>query len=228
MGRSSKTTLSRSPASKGTEVGSLPRRSPCNRRKPGAGLSPVKDTPGRPRLCGECGKITTGSLPDNRVLGAYNQFPINDFQAATNEGKGDKTKMQATLQEKELTVRQIAHIVGSLSATCLAVLPAPLHYRGLQAQKIKGLLHHLSYESTVIILLESQSRKDLKWWINHLQEHNGRLIHPKIPEVTIESDASNSGWGARWKDLRTGGQWSRQESQLHINAKELLASFLAL
>ena len=46
-------------------------------------------------------------------------------------------------------MRQIARIVGSLSSTCLAVLPAPLHYRGLQSLKIRGLLPHLSYELIV-------------------------------------------------------------------------------
>ena len=33
-----------------------------------------------------------------------------------------------------------------LSATRLAVLPAPLHYHNLQFQKTEGLLHHLSYD----------------------------------------------------------------------------------
>ena len=46
--------------------------------------------------------------------------------------------------------------------------------------------------------------------------------------MTIESDASNTGWGACWNNQKTGGHWSFQESQLHINAKELLAAFLAL
>ena len=46
--------------------------------------------------------------------------------------------------------------------------------------------------------------------------------------MTIESDASNTGWGACWKNQKMGGHWSFQESQLHINAKELLAAFLAL
>ena len=44
----------------------------------------------------------------------------------------------------------------------------------------------------------------------------------------IESDASNGGWGACCNVLRTRGQWSRQEAALHINGKELLATFLAV
>ena len=46
--------------------------------------------------------------------------------------------------------------------------------------------------------------------------------------VVIESDALNSGWGACSNNLAMGGQWSTSETLLHINAKEVLAAFLAL
>lgn len=137
-----------------------------------------------------------------------------------------RKECRQALREEKLTVRRLAHIVGTLSAARLAVTPAPLHYRGLQASKIEGLLHHLSYESTVS--LKGRGRKDLEWWVDHLKDHNGSPIHQAPPELVIESDASNTGWGARWNDQRTGGRWTAEESKLHINAKELLAAFLAL
>ena len=46
--------------------------------------------------------------------------------------------------------------------------------------------------------------------------------------MTIESDASNTGWRACWNNQMSGGHWSFKKSQLHINVKELLAAFLAL
>ena len=46
--------------------------------------------------------------------------------------------------------------------------------------------------------------------------------------MTIESDASNTGWGARQGKLQTGGRWSPAEIPHHINYLELLAAFLAL
>ena len=46
--------------------------------------------------------------------------------------------------------------------------------------------------------------------------------------MTIESDASNTGWGARQGKLQTGGRWSQAETAHHINYLELLAAFLAL
>ena len=48
--------------------------------------------------------------------------------------------------------------------------------------------------------------------------------------MTIETDASNKGWGAVVRDsaLSAGGLFTESEKNLHINAKELLAAFLAL
>ena len=44
----------------------------------------------------------------------------------------------------------------------------------------------------------------------------------------IESDASNTGWGAQCSGVATGGPWSQSEIDLHINHLELLAAFYAL
>ena len=51
----------------------------------------------------------------------------------------------------------------------------------------------------------------------------------KTPFVhTIYSDASLLGWGAAMTNTWTGGKLSSTESQLHINALELLAAFYAV
>ena len=118
-------------------------------------------------------------------------------------------KCRSALQDPRLTIRELAHFIGTLVATRLVVTPAPLHYCNLQAQGIRELLHHPSYESKV--LLGRQSQMDLEWWVNHLKDHNGSPIHLPPPEVIIESDASNTGWGAHWNNQKTGGQWSARD-----------------
>ena len=105
-------------------------------------------------------------------------------QTRVKQIQGDCKK---TLLQKQLTVRELARIVSVLAATRLAVLPAPLHYRALQAQKINGLYHPHSYESTVI--LNTHCWKNLQWWISSV---NGRLIQHTPPTMVIESDASNT------------------------------------
>ena len=49
-------------------------------------------------------------------------------------------------------------------------------------------------------------------------------LRPRVPTMTIESDASNMGWGARQGELQTGGRWSQEETSHHINYLELLAA----
>ena len=44
----------------------------------------------------------------------------------------------------------------------------------------------------------------------------------------IETDASQQGWGAVCKEVRTGGLWSQNERLLHINCLELLAGAFAV
>ena len=170
------------------------------------------------------------SQPEATQCIEYLGFIINSlsmsFKLPTAKVKEIRSKCKQALREEKLSIRQLARIIGVLSSTHLAILPAPLHYRGLQAQKIRGLHLLHSYES--VITLERQSMMDLNWWIDNLKTTNGRPIHLGLPEMTIESDASNTGWGACWNNQKTGGHWSFQESQLHINAKELLAAFLAL
>ena len=57
------------------------------------------------------------------------------FKLPTAKVKEIKSKCKQALQEKVLSICQLAHIIGVLSSTHLAILPAPLHYQGLQMQK---------------------------------------------------------------------------------------------
>ena len=55
-------------------------------------------------------------------------------------------------------------------------------------------------------------------------------IRSSKPVMTLESDASNLGWGAVRSAPQdsTSGVWNRQERSMHINSKELLAAWLGL
>ena len=161
-----------------------------------------------------------------KYLGFIIDLETMTFKLPKAKMKEIKQKCRKLLQVQQVSVCQIAHIVGLLAATHIAITPAPLHYRALQRLKNRSLTLHHSYEMKVSLDLES--RQDLSWWITHLGTNNGRPIHQPVPDLGIESDASNGGWGACCNSLQTRGQWSRQESALHINGKELLATFLAV
>ena len=112
----------------------------------------------------------------------------------TQKIKEIRQKCSQLLRDKVTTVCRLSQIIGMLEATNLAVLPAPLHFHALQALKIEGLHCQHSYES--LVTLNYQSSLDLQWWTIHVKEHNGRPILMAAPDLIIESDASNVGWGA--------------------------------
>ena len=146
------------------------------------------------------------TLPEEKV-----QQIITDCQSATNKGR--------------VTVRELSKLIGRMSATMLAVLPAPLCYRGLQQLKNRAFATSQSYETTVT--LTKEAIVELRWWTRMLRDWNGRPILPPTPDLIIETDASLLGWGAASAQGSTGGFWSEEERACHINALELMGGALA-
>ncbi|XP_040213655.1 uncharacterized protein LOC120943996 [Rana temporaria] len=137
-----------------------------------------------------------------------------------------RKEIRAVLRKGFLSLRILARIVGLLAASIQAIFPAPLHYRALQRLKILHLRQGLRYADEVS--LSPEARAELRWWLRHATDWNGRTIFNARPDVVIESDASRRGWGARLGMRSTGGIWSREESLLHINALELSAALFAI
>ena len=131
------------------------------------------------------------------------------------------------IREETASVRTLAKIIGKLTSSMQAVLPAPLHYRHLQMLQVKGLLAGKSYET--MVSLNQNCLNDLQWWVDQISTWNGRSIITPAPDLVITTDASLQGWGAVCQGVRTRGLWSQQESNtLHINALELKAALFAV
>ena len=136
-------------------------------------------------------------------------------------------KCQKLISDRVVKVRNLAEIVGLLTSSMRAILPAPLHYRRLQMAQAKGLVHGQSYETKLTLPPETIS--ELRWWIENIRDWNGRAIITPSPDLTIETDASSTiGWGAVWKDQRIGGAWSPEEKLAHINVLELKGALFAV
>ena len=94
---------------------------------------------------------------------------------------------------RSASVRTLSQIIGKLTSTMQAVLPAPLHYRHLQMLQVKGLLEGKEYDS--VVPLNMECRNDLLWWIDQLSIWNGRSLISPAPDLIITTDASLKGWG---------------------------------
>ena len=133
------------------------------------------------------------------------------------------------------TVQQVATFVGMTTAAKQAISIGPLFHRHLQAlinrvvplaaslEEVKQCYHEM-------VEISTEAKQELLWWNHQAQKYNGTPLIPRPPDMVIETDASSLGWGATLKgpDLRTGGLWSVEERQMHINGLELLAASLAI
>ena len=137
-----------------------------------------------------------------------------------------KKECQSVLNLPQITVRELAKVLGNLTSTIQAVFPGPLHFRHLQGDKNKALAHLGSYNS--LVQLSPQALEELIWRRDNLDAWNGKSLISGSPDLIIETDASRRGWGAFCMGVATGGQWSQGESQLHINCLELLAGAFAI
>ena len=132
-----------------------------------------------------------------------------------------KTKCQNLLTEPETSILELTRVIGLLTSTIQAVLPARLQCRYLQLQQISSLKESHSYQQKIV--LNHQSKTELLWWITNLDLCNGRSLIQPPAQVLIQTDASTKGWGATCNGISTGGMWSAQEMKYHINILELLA-----
>ncbi|MEW8548280.1 MAG: reverse transcriptase domain-containing protein [Candidatus Thiodiazotropha sp.] len=132
------------------------------------------------------------------------------------------------LQETYISIREFARLIGKLVATEPGVEYAQLRYKPLEQIKDKYLKFHKgNFEAHMPV--SSECRIAIQWWIDNLRTSFKVISHGK-PAKILYTDSSNSGWGAFDKtlDVHTGGHWSEEESQHHINYLELKAAFLGL
>ena len=130
------------------------------------------------------------------------------------------------LQTQKTTVMELTKLIGLLSFTTQAVIPARLQHRFLQRQQIQALNKSQSYQADMI--LNKQSLEELLWWKENLILQNGKPLQLRDPDKIIQTDASKVCWGAACQGMSTGSNWSVQEQNKHINVLELIVVKLAI
>ena len=134
-------------------------------------------------------------------------------------------KARDLLSQEGTSGRELASFIGTASLMALAIPPAPLFYRALQAAKNSVIVAPQGLDT--LLDLSTSQKEELQWWTDQAHLWNGCLIKPPRQVLKIETDASLMGWGVCCQGRRAGGPWSLEEAQHHINYLELLAIFLA-
>lgn len=133
-------------------------------------------------------------------------------------------ELRRTLSRAQVSLRDLARIVGLLSASIQAIFPGPLHYRALHRLKASYLRQGCPYSHKVA--LSGEARHEIQWWLQHMEAWNGRAIFGSTPDLIIESDASTLGWGARCGEFSTGGLWSPQRADYISTASSFWRALL--
>ncbi|XP_068724072.1 uncharacterized protein [Montipora capricornis] len=137
-----------------------------------------------------------------------------------------KEACQQLLQEKAITIREVAKVLGLLTSSLPGVLYGPLHYRSLEMDKTQALKSNQgNFDS--IMALSGEAVADLQWWINSVEE-TSKPVKQRETQITMTADASKEGWGCSVEGTPSGGSWTHHEAQYHINYLETKAVFLAL
>ncbi len=141
-----------------------------------------------------------------------------------------KKEVKKLRKANKTSIRYLAKVIGLMVSSFPGTSFGKLFYRKCDNLKIKALkLKHGNYEAKTSITAEC--RQDLIWWENNILIEK-RFIVAKKPDIVLETDASKLGWGAclvnKVEKERTGGNWSSEEANLHINILELKAAIFAV
>ena len=133
--------------------------------------------------------------------------------------------IRSMLEASQVTVRDLAKLIGKLTSSFIAVPYGKLFYRNLKV-KVKALkINRGNFDG--LCQLDSSSRMELEWWLSNI----GMVPAPisrQSPDQMITTDASLKGWGAVFDGSSTGGSFDVLERTLHINVLEAKAVLFGL
>ena len=127
--------------------------------------------------------------------------------------------------KKTRTLMPLTQLIGRLTSTAIAVLPASQQYRAMQRQKKLELQEIGDHNSKITLSVEVKTVLDCQ--VQNLHLTKGRSIISASPTLRIASDASLKGWEAFSEGHRTGEAQTLLESKCHVNVLELKAAKFA-
>ena len=166
--------------------------------------------------------------PEKSLLFLGFMLDSNDMTITLTQDKVEKFKRAAhdLLEKHSPRIREVAGLLGLMTSYTQAFDYAPAHVKSLENDKIQALRDSKgSFDECMTISLEGIS--DIHWWLQNIDNSKNHILLSPF-DFILYTDASELGWGAFSHGVSTGGRWTNEEQQLHINALELKAIYLAL
>ena len=161
-----------------------------------------------------------------KFIGAHFQLKRGIVSATQERFQKIKTLIQECSSRNQTSALMLLRILGVMASTIQVMRLGRLHMRPIQLY----LMHFWSpklRDIKALVPVNSVLRSHFQWWLQEENVLEGVPLQP-VPEVSITTDASLTGWGAVCLDKAVQGCWSEQESQLHINLLEMEAVIRAV
>jgi len=130
------------------------------------------------------------------------------------------------LNKPFVEIEAAAKLIGHLVAASPAVSYSKLYTKQLEYEKAQHLANN-GNNYKAFMSFSCEARRDIEWWLKKLILPQNKIRRDHF-DFTIETDASLSGWGARFGSARANGFWKEDQRSIHINILELLAAEIAL
>ena len=180
----------------------------------------VPDIPaGEPGVYNQSAEVSDQPTQEIDFLGLFADSIQMELKLPGSKIKNIRSDAKSLLQRSVKTAGQVDPCTPCNEGS-------PLFFRHLQACLQAALQPLQDYSQPCP--LTKEAKEDLNWWGTHPATCNGKSIIRGNPDLTIETDASNTGWSARCSSLQMGEPWSSTEATMHINCLELLAATLAI
>lgn len=133
-----------------------------------------------------------------------------------------RLKLLHLLQRKVATLKEIQSIIGQANFASFPIPRGRLHHRALLQHCQELLIKNPRTQYPI----PSSAMAELEWWIKNLEMSSP--IHYQPVSNYLVTDASGMAWGAQLNNVRLGGPWSIEETNLHSNHREMLAIWYVL
>ena len=119
--------------------------------------------------------------------------------------------------------RKLAATIGLMNSVCRAMSPGMLMTRYLLANLKDALIQNGGNWDTTRVRLWETSKQELSWWSDEITRYNGRPFRQPTTELTVYTDASETGWGGVCGRRSYSGAWTETDYSSSSNMRELKA-----
>ncbi len=172
------------------------------------------------RIHNQLQKIFNRTVASNHVSGLRAGFNEEEMRIPTEKIRKMRQELKKLSNNKLVSVKKLASLIGLLTSTNMGFSPAFIHQRWMQ-RNVSEYTKDGNWNK--IIPLWDSSKLEIKWWLDNLEKYNGKTTSFNSMQTEIYTDASLTGWGAHSKELQLEqqGLWDYWDAQESSNFREL-------